>query len=161
MQEKEAARGIITHTENEVLSLELERSKRRPEHRQPKRKKGIAHPFRWLACILAIAALVLAVKVPVMSADREAEAQQLSDASDAYWEAQNENNRLSQQVAESNTKDFVERVARRDYGYCVYGETIYTVSNLDELLADESVKPELTEEVPADPETQTDSAENN
>ena len=142
--------------------MELERSKRRPaSYRRPAGKKRISHPFRWLACILALAALFLAVKVPIMSADREAEAQQLSDASDAYWEAQNENNRLSQQVAESNTKDFVERVARRDYGYCVYGETIYTVSNLDELLADESAEPELTEEGSADPETQTASAESN
>ena len=32
-----------------------------------------------------------------------------------------------------NTSDFVERTARRDYGYCWYGETVYTVGNLDEI----------------------------
>ena len=53
---------------------------------------------------------------------------------DAYWRAQAENNRLRTLLRESSTEDFVKRVARRDYGYCLYGETIYEVANLDEAM---------------------------
>ena len=51
----------------------------------------------------------------------------------AYGEAQSANNRLKGQLAEIGTKEFVERTARRDYGYCWYGEIIYQVGNLDEI----------------------------
>ena len=35
------------------------------------------------------------------------------------------------ELSEINSADFVERTARRDYGYCWYGETIYEVGNLE------------------------------
>ena len=44
--------------------------------------------------------------------------------------------RLATELAEINTADFVERTARREYGYCWYGETIYEVANLDEIVED-------------------------
>ena len=34
---------------------------------------------------------------------------------------------------EIDSSDFIERIARRQYGYCWYGETIYTVGNPDQL----------------------------
>ena len=58
---------------------------------------------------------------------------QLVEAAQAYGEAQSANNRLKGQLAEIGTKEFVERTARRDYGYCWYGEIIYQVGNLDEI----------------------------
>ena len=49
------------------------------------------------------------------------------------YDAQSENNRLTTELAEIDTEDFIERTARREYGYCWYGETIYEVGNLEEL----------------------------
>ena len=36
-------------------------------------------------------------------------------------------------LTEIDSSDFIERTARRDYGYCWYGEIIYQVGNLDEI----------------------------
>ena len=37
------------------------------------------------------------------------------------------------ELASINTDDFIERTARREYGYCWYGETIYEVANLEQI----------------------------
>ena len=87
-----------------------------------------------LAGLIVLAALVM-VRLPQREVSAEQEQRQLQSAADAYWKAQEENNRLRQLLAESDTRDFVERVARRDYGYCWYGETIYEVANLPEQTA--------------------------
>ena len=73
-----------------------------------------------------------------LQAENETLRNQLADAqaeARAAQEAVEENERLRQLLAESDTRDFVERVARRDYGYCWYGETIYEVANLPEKTA--------------------------
>ena len=57
----------------------------------------------------------------------------MKPAAPGTGEAQSANNRLKGQLAEIGTKEFVERTARRDYGYCWYGEIIYQVGNLDEI----------------------------
>ena len=90
--------------------------------------------FIAMASLIVLAALVM-VRLPQREVSAEQEQRQLQSAADAYWKAQEENNRLRQLLAESDTRDFVERVARRDYGYCWYGETIYEVANLPEQTA--------------------------
>lgn len=89
-------------------------------------------PFRVLLAVLAVVAIAVMVRLPQREVSAEEEQRKLQSAADAYWNAQAENNRLRQLLAESGTNDFVERVARRDYGYCWYGETIYEVANLPE-----------------------------
>lgn len=89
-------------------------------------------PFRVLLAVLAVMAVTVMVRLPQREVNAEEEQRKLQSAADAYWKAQEENNRLRQLLAESDTSDFVERVARRDYGYCWYGETIYEVANLPE-----------------------------
>ena len=59
--------------------------------------------------------------------------EQLLAAAEAYHDAQSENNQLKSKLSEIDSSDFIERTARRDYGYCWYGEIIYQVGNLDEI----------------------------
>ncbi len=103
--------------------------------RSVQKRRGIS-PFRVLLAALLVAAVALLVRLPGEAVSAEAEQRRLESAADAYWKAQEENNRLRALVAESGSDDFVERVARRDYGYCWYGETIYEVANIDELVGD-------------------------
>ena len=93
-------------------------------------------PFRVLALVLGISALVMLTRFPAKSVSLERQRGQLEAAANAYYNAQSQNNQLRAELSEINTEDFVERTARRDYGYCWYGETIYTVGNLDEILVE-------------------------
>ena len=88
-------------------------------------------PFRILAVFLSIVALVMVSRFPAKAVSLERQQRQLEEAAAAYYEAQSRNNQLNSELAEINTKDFVERTARREYGYCWYGETVYEVGNLD------------------------------
>lgn len=97
-----------------------------------KRKTQI-RPFRILAFGLGVIALVLASKFPGKAVSLERQQEQLKAAASAYYDAQSENNQLSTELGEINTPDFIERTARREYGYCWYGETIYEVGNLKEI----------------------------
>ena len=96
-------------------------------------KEGRVRPFRVLALVLGVSALVMLARFPAKAVSLERQRAQLAAAADAYYNAQSENNQLRAELSEINTEDFVERTARRDYGYCWYGETIYTVGNLDEI----------------------------
>lgn len=90
-------------------------------------------PFRILAVFLGIVALVMVSRFPQQAVSLERQQGQLEAAAAAYYEAQSENNRLNTELSEIDTKDFIERTARREYGYCWYGETIYEVGNLEEI----------------------------
>ena len=46
--------------------------------------------------------------------------------------------RVMLELAQSDSDEFIERTARREYGYCWYGETVYEIGNLEELLAQEA-----------------------
>lgn len=98
-----------------------------------KRKRRIG-PFRVLACILAGITMVLLVRFPGKAVSLQNQQEQLAAAASAYYDAQSRNNQLNAEHAEINTEDFVERTARREHGYCWYGETIYEVGNLDAIL---------------------------
>lgn len=105
-------------------------------------KKGKrVRPFRVLAAVLGVITLVMLSRFPAKAVSLERQREQLEAASGEYYLAQAENNQLRSELSEINTADFVERTARRDLGYCWYGETIYTVANL------EDVEPETDFEV--------------
>ncbi len=99
-----------------------------------KKQRRQRRTLRFGMLILCVFVLTLMVILPGEARKTARERELCDQANTAYLDAQAENSRLTRLLAESNTSDFVERVARRDYGYCVFGETIYVVSNLDELL---------------------------
>ena len=100
------------------------------------RKRLRIRPFRILAVFLGAVTLVMVSRFPGKTVSLERQQKQLQEAAAAYYDAQSRNNQLNAELAEINTVDFVERTARREYGYCWYGETIYTVGNLDEILVE-------------------------
>ena len=97
-----------------------------------KKNRVRIRPFRILSVVLGVIALVILSRFPAKAVSLERQ-QQLEAAAQAYYDAQSRNNQLTTELSEINTADFVERTARRDYGYCWYGETIYEVGNLDEI----------------------------
>ena len=98
-----------------------------------KKNRVRIRPFRILSVVLGVVALVMLSRFPAKAVSLERQQQQLEAAAQAYYDAQSRNNQLTTELSEINTADFVERTARRDYGYCWYGETIYEVGNLDEI----------------------------
>ncbi len=96
------------------------------------RKKRI-RPFRILAVLMGAGTLAMLMRFPAKAVSLERQQEQLVAAAKAYHDAQSENNQLKTELTEINTSDFIERTARRDYGYCWYGEIIYQVGNLDEI----------------------------
>ena len=95
------------------------------------KKRLRIRPFRILAVFLGAVALMMVSRFPEKAISLERQQKQLEDAAAAYYDAQSRNNQLNSELAEINTVDFVERTARREYGYCWYGETVYEVGNLD------------------------------
>lgn len=98
-----------------------------------KKNRVRIRPFRILSVVLGVAALVMLSRFPAKAVSLERQQKQLEAAAQAYYDAQSRNNQLTTELSEINTADFVERTARRDYGYCWYGETIYEVGNLEEI----------------------------
>ena len=98
-----------------------------------KKNRVRIRPFRILSVVLGVVALVMLSRFPAKAVSLERQQQQLEAAAQAYYDAQSRNNQLTTELSEINTADFVERTARRDYGYCWYGETIYEVGNLHEI----------------------------
>lgn len=125
--------------ENGELSriLHLLSRLRRKEDGTVQKKKMRIRPYRILAAGLGAAALVMLSRFPAKAVSLERQREQLELAASAYYDAQSQNNQLRAELSEVNTSDFVERTARRDYGYCWYGETIYTVGNLEDIEPEE------------------------
>ena len=98
------------------------------------KKRVRIRPFRILSVFLGLIALVMLSRFPAKAISLERQQEQLTAAASEYYEAQSEHNQLTE-LSEINSADFVERTARRDYGYCWYGETIYEVGNLEEITA--------------------------
>lgn len=105
------------------------------ETRLNKKRVGI-RPFRILSVCLGLIALVMLARFPEKAVSLERQQEQLAAASAEYYKAQSEHNQLLTELSEINSADFVERTARRDYGYCWYGETIYEVGNLSEIVTE-------------------------
>lgn len=98
-----------------------------------KKNRVRIRPFRILSVLLGAIVLAMLSHFPKRAVSLERQQQQLEAAAQAYYDAQSRHNQLTTELSEINTADFVERTARRDYGYCWYGETIYEVGNLDEI----------------------------
>ena len=98
-----------------------------------KKNRVRIRPFRILSVVLGVVALAMLSRFPAKAVSLERQQKQLEAAAQAYYDAQSRNNQLTTELSEINTADFVERTARRDYGYCWYGETIYEVGNLHEI----------------------------
>lgn len=101
------------------------------------KKRVRIRPFRILSVCLGLAVLLMLSRFPAKAVSLERQQEQLTAAAQAYYDAQSENNRLTTELAEIDTQDFIERTARREYGYCWYGETIYEVANLEEIKAEQ------------------------
>lgn len=97
------------------------------------KKKVRLRPFRILSVFLGIAAVAALARFPEKAVSIERQEEQLLQAATMYYDAQSRNNELAAELAEINSRDFIERTARREYGYCWYGETIYEVANLEEI----------------------------
>ena len=100
------------------------------------KKRVRLRPFRILSVFLGIAAVSALADFPDKAISVERQQEQLLSAATAYYDAQSRRNELAAELSESNSVGFIERTARREYGYCWYGETIYEVANLEELRED-------------------------
>ena len=100
------------------------------------KKKVRLRPFRILSVFLGIAAVAVLASFPEKAVGIERQKEQLVQAATAYYDAQSKHNDLTAELSEINSEGFIERTARREYGYCWYGETIYEVANLDEIQED-------------------------
>ena len=104
-----------------------------PVNRSAKKKKLRVRPFRVFAILLGVGMVALLAQFPQKAVSLERQRQQLSDAAEAYYDAQSRNNQLTAELASVDTSDFIEKTARRLYDYCWYGETIYEVANLEQI----------------------------
>ena len=126
MQENSGIGRII----NCIILSKYERTRRKNDMAGKKRR---IRPFRILAWALGAGMLTMLLRFPAKAVSGERQQEQLKAAAQAYSDAQSRNNQLKIELTESTSADFVERTARRDYGYCWYGEIIYQVGNLDEI----------------------------
>lgn len=100
-----------------------------------KGRKPRLRPFRLLALGLGILTVFLLIRFPSRTVALEEKQKLRDEAAELYYEAQSRNNQLHDELEVIGTQDFIERTARRDHGYCWYGEVIFEVDNLDELLS--------------------------
>lgn len=94
-------------------------------------------PYRVLAIALGLAMVFMLSRFPQKAVSLERQRAQRTAAAEAYLDAQSVNNQLTAELSSIDSADFIERTARREYGYCWYGETVYEVGNLEEILADQ------------------------
>lgn len=92
--------------------------------------------FRVAAVLLGMVLILMLSRFPAKAVSIERQRSQLDAAASAYYQAQARYNRLSAELSEIDSDAFIERTARREYGYCWYGETIYEVANLEDLQED-------------------------
>lgn len=111
--------------------------------KKKKKTMGVAawlrsRPFTLLAFGLAVMTMVLIVQLPRMMGSLDRQDEQLTEKMKIYSDLQAERNVLNSELARINDRDYIETLARREYGYGWYGETIYEVGNLAEIQAAEN-----------------------
>lgn len=99
-----------------------------------KKRKLRIRTFRVLAVFLFATTLLMLSRFPQRAVSLERQQEQLDAAAAEYYDAQTRNNQLRAEAQTIDSADFIERTARREYGYSWYGETVYEVGNIDELL---------------------------
>ena len=108
--------------------------------RKKKKKMGLAarlrsRPFALLAFGLAVMTMTLIIQLPRMMGALDRENVRLTEKMQMYSDLQSERNVLISELDRVSDKDYIEKIARREYGYGWYGETIYEVGNLEEIRA--------------------------
>ena len=98
-----------------------------------RKKEAGKGPFKWLTVVLVMATLILLVRIPGKSVSLERQREALAQAQRAYQEEVARGKQLEAAKAYSETDEAIEQAARREYGYCWYGEIIYEVANLEEI----------------------------
>jgi len=107
--------------------------------RQTNRRKR-KRIFWYFAFALGCLCVFLSLQLQIRTMNEDHLQKDLLQAAEDYYRAQAENNWLRTQLAEINSDTFIERVARSKFGYCRYGEIIYEVSNLKDLLPDSNIQ---------------------
>lgn len=97
-----------------------------------KKGKGI-RPFQILTVLLSAAAFMEIARLPEHKKSLENLQEALKSAESRYQAVQTENRELTNMIAECQSAEAIERIVRREYGYCWYGEIIYEVENLEEI----------------------------
>lgn len=110
------------------------------ERMKKKKKTGViawlrARPFTLLAFFLAVMTMVLIVQLPRKMGGLERQDAQLAEAMKTYSDRQAEYNVLRSELTRVDDAEYIETIARRQYGYGWYGETIYEIGNLEEIQA--------------------------
>ena len=110
--------------------------------RKKKKKMGLtarlrSRPFALLAFGLAVMTMALIVQLPRMMGSLDRENARLTQQMQTYSDLQSERNVLMSELERVSDKDYIEKIARREYGYGWYGETIYEIGNLAEIQAAE------------------------
>jgi len=105
-----------------------------------KKKTGVigwmrTRPLTLLAFVLAFGLLALIVRLPRRMGVLERQDEQIIQAMQQYSDLQAERNVLRSELARIDDEDYIETIARREYGYGWYGETVYEVGNLAEIQA--------------------------
>ena len=96
-----------------------------------------SRPFALLAFGLAVMTMALIVQLPRMMGGIDREKARLTEKMQTYSDLQSERNVLMSELERVSDKDYIEKIARREYGYGWYGETIYEIGNLAEIQAAE------------------------
>lgn len=126
MQENSGIGRII----NCIILSKYERTRRKNDMAGKKRR---IRPFRILAWALGAGMLTMHAAFFRRSGQQRKTAGAAESRGAGIQRCASRNNQLKTELTESTSADFVERTARRDYGYCWYGEIIYQVGNLDEI----------------------------
>lgn len=100
-----------------------------------KKKRAGIRPFPILTVLLTAAAFMEIARLPENKKSLENLQEALKSAESRYQAVQTENRRLTNMIAECQSDEAIERIVRREYGYCWYGEIIYEVENLEEIEA--------------------------
>ena len=100
-----------------------------------KKKRAGIRPFPILTVLLGAAVLMEMVRLPEHQKSLENMQEALKSAESRYQAVQTENRELTNLIAECQSDEAIERIVRREYGYCWYGEIIYEVENLEEIEA--------------------------
>lgn len=105
-----------------------------------KKKTGViawlrSRPFMLLAFGLAVMTMVLIVQLPRKMGGLERQNDLLLDTMASYTQKQAEYNLVQSELARSRDPEYIETLARRKHGFGWYGETIYEITNLEEIEA--------------------------
>ncbi|MBR1711720.1 MAG: septum formation initiator family protein [Clostridia bacterium] len=108
-----------------MVKVRVKRRKKRPKIHIPL--------FRIFAVLFGLMICFMLIKIPQTISRAEKTIVEVESSKNAYFSAEAKNRRLMEQQKELGNRDFIERMARRNEGYCKYGETVYVVSNIDDL----------------------------